>query len=377
MDNHLFSNKTGNDSPDCIVFVTHRFVVGGVENVFLNLSRYLLDKKIILITICDEYDYKLLAELPSNVTLFEKKFKNRNVTMLSLLRIWFDVSGNIDLRNATVVNFSDTLGSLMLSYLLKGKRKMSWVHCNPHMLKNSRSYRMYLWVLNRFSNVVSLCDRQKNLLLSISPSLINKVKLCTNLVNIEKIKFLQDVRLEHTSFTGNYILMVARFDLRSKDFFTLIESYSRIRPMLRDEYKLVLLGDGPDFENVLNFVRERGLEGDIILPGVDLNPYRWMKNATALIHSTRSEGFPLVLLEAMLCGLPIISSDCDTGPSDVLAGGLYGRLFPVGDVNALVNAMHSVLEDKNELFRLSQLSLQRGLALTNIAKQQIKEVFND
>lgn len=377
MYNHLFSNKARNDSPNCIVFVTHRFMVGGVESVFLNISRFLSDKKIILLTVCDEYDANLLAELPNNVTLFKKKCKSHSVSMLSLMRTWFDVSSSIDLRNATVVNFSDTLGSLILSSLLKSKRKMSWIHCNPNMLKNSRSYRLYLWVLNRFSDVVSLCDRQKNLLLSISPSLINKVKLCTNLVNVENIEVLQDVRLEHPSFAGKYILMVARFDLRSKDFLTLIESYSRLRPMLRDEYKLVLLGDGPDLETVSNFVLERGLERNIIFPGADVNPYRWMKNASALVHSTRSEGFSLVLLEAMICGLPIISSDCDAGPSDILAGGLYGRLFPVGDVNALVNVMNSVLEDKHELFRLSQLSHQRGLALTNIAKQQIKEVFND
>lgn len=377
MNKHLFSNVVESDSSDYIVFVTHRFMVGGVESVFLNLSRFLTDKKIILITVCDEYDSNLLAELPSNVILFKKKFESRNVTMLSLLRIWIDVSRTIDLKNATVVNFSDTLGSLILSYLLNGKRKMSWVHCNPNMLKNSRSYRMYLWVLNRFSDVVSLCDRQKNLLLSISPSLINKLKLCTNLVNVEKVKALQDVGLEHRSFTGNYILMVARFDLRSKDFLTLIEAYSRLTPKLRDEYKLVLLGDGPDLETVSNFVRERGLERNIILPGADVNPYRWMKNASALVHSSRSEGFPLVLLEAMICGLPIISSDCDAGPSDILAGGEYGLLFPVGDVDALVNAMRRVLEDRNELFRLSQLSLQRGLVLANIAKKQIKEMFND
>lgn len=377
MNKYFFSNVVGNKPGDYIVFVTHRFTVGGVESVFLNISRFLSDKKIILITMCDEYDSNLLAELPSNVTLFKKKVKSRNITVLSLLRIWFDVSTNIDLRNATIVNFSDTLSSLILSYLLKGKRKISWVHCNPNMLKHSRSYRMYLWVLNRFSDVVSLCDRQKKILLSISPSLINKIKLCTNLVNVEKIKTLKDIGLEDCSFIGNYILMVARFDLRSKDFFTLIEAYSRLTPMLRNKYKLVLLGDGPDFERVLNFVQIRDLERNIIFPGADVNPYRWMKNASALVHSSCSEGFSLVLLEAMLCGLPIISSDCDAGPSDILAGGVYGRLFPVGDVDALVDAMSNVLEDKNELFRFSQLSLQRGLALTNIAKLQIKEIFND
>lgn len=377
MDNHLFSNKAGSDSRDCIVFVTHRFMVGGVESVFLNISRFLSDKKIILLTVCDEYDAKLLAELPSNVTLFKKKCESRNVTILSLLRTWLDVSGTIDLKNSTVVNFSDTLGSLILSYLLKGKRKISWVHCNPHMLKNSRSYRMYLWVMNRFNDVVLLCDRQKKLLLSMSPSLSNKVKLCTNLVNVEKIKALEDVRLEHASINGNYILMVARFDLRSKDFLTLVEAYSRLTPMLRDEYKLVLLGDGPDLEMVSSFVRKLNMERDIIMPGADVNPYRWMKNASALVHSSRSEGFSLVLLEAMICGLPIISSDCDAGPSDILSDGVHGMLFPVGDVNALVNALYGVLEDKSELIRLSQLSLQRGVVLTNMAKKQIEEIFND
>ena len=362
---------------DLVVFVTHQLMVGGVENVFLNIAKSLCDKKIVLVTVRDVYDPELIAELPPNVTLFKKRRPVSNQSVFSLFRTWLDVSISIDLSNAIVVNFSDTLSSLVLSFLLNGRRKISWIHCNPNALKHSRSYRLYLFLLNKFNGVICLCEKQKNLLISLSLSLCDKVTICTNMVNVERIQSLGDAELELPFKSGGYILMVARFDSRSKDFATIIDAYARLDTSIRDVYKLVLLGDGPDFESVSRSVSKGFLKNHIFLPGSTMNPYKWMKNASLLVHSSKSEGFPLVLLEAMICGVPIISSNCDTGPSDMLADGYFGVLFPVGDVDALADSINRVLKNKGECSRLGRLSIQRGIELTKIGKQQIRAIFND
>ena len=91
-------------------------------------------------------------------------------------------------------------------------------------------------------------------------------------------------------------------------------------------------------------VKELGVEDDVSLPGFVANPYAYMACASLFVLSSRTEGLPTVLVEALFCGAPIISTDCVSGPREILRDGRYGQLVPVGDLTTLSRAIKTALD---------------------------------
>lgn len=116
------------------------------------------------------------------------------------------------------------------------------------------------------------------------------------------------------------------------------------RMLTRDtEARLVLLGDGPDRGRLEGLASELGIAEDVHFAGFEPNPYAWMARAAALVLSSRCEGFANVLVEALACGANVVSTDCPSGPREILEGGRWGRLVPVGDAAAMAEAMRGTL----------------------------------
>jgi glycosyltransferase involved in cell wall biosynthesis len=141
-----------------------------------------------------------------------------------------------------------------------------------------------------------------------------------------------------------YIIYVARYCSR-KDQETLIRAYAQAN--LTE--KLVLLGGttSPQEEDykrrIEALIGELGLSGRVLLPGFRSNPYPWIKHAALFAMSSRSEGLPLVLVESLILGTPVVSSDCPTGPDEILLGEFAPFLSPVGDAAHLAENMRRAL----------------------------------
>lgn len=128
-----------------------------------------------------------------------------------------------------------------------------------------------------------------------------------------------------------------------KNFELLIKAFARVRE--NKSTRLMILGEGPEREPLEKLVKGLGLTEDIALPGVVSNPYQYLTNADLFVLSSNYEGLPTVLVEAMACGCPVVSTDCPSGPREILDGGRYGRLAPVGDTQSLADAMLNTLDE--------------------------------
>ena len=135
-------------------------------------------------------------------------------------------------------------------------------------------------------------------------------------------------------------------DLRSKDFYTLIDAYGALPVMIQNTYPLYLIGDGPDRQKIETYINKKNLADRIFIYGKDDNPYRWMKRCELFIFSSKNEGLPTVILEAMACGALVISTDCPTGPKEILQNGKCGILVPVGNVEKMKTALLNALSIK-------------------------------
>lgn len=138
------------------------------------------------------------------------------------------------------------------------------------------------------------------------------------------------------------VLGVGRLS-KQKAFHILIEAFARLEKKI--ECRLVILGEGPERAHLENLINELGLDELVDMPGFVDNPYSWMARASVFALSSIYEGFGNVLVEALAVGTPVVSSDCPSGPAEILDGGRYGHLVPPGDPHALADAILQTLRN--------------------------------
>jgi glycosyltransferase involved in cell wall biosynthesis len=137
------------------------------------------------------------------------------------------------------------------------------------------------------------------------------------------------------------VLAVGRLT-RQKDFATLIQAFAALRRCR--SCRLVILGEGEERAALEALAVKLQVIDDVRLPGFATNPYPFFRRAAVVALSSRWEGLPTVLLEAICLHVPVVSTDCPSGPREILAGGRYGTLVPVGDTAALSGAMAAALD---------------------------------
>jgi glycosyltransferase involved in cell wall biosynthesis len=148
-----------------------------------------------------------------------------------------------------------------------------------------------------------------------------------------------------------------------KDHRTLVRAMARVREVLGPSAaRLVIIGasDGEEAAHVRALISELDLSGQIDLVGTQANPLRFVARSTVFALSSRNEGMPVSILEAMAVGVPVVSTDCPSGPAWILEGGARGLLVPVGDGKALGDALVEMLGDQALRQRLGQWGRERS-----------------
>lgn len=231
---------------------------------------------------------------------------------------------------------------------IKANKKIVWIHSSiPNLKKKRDKIERFGKRLESYDKVVAICDEMKMELKKIYPNLKEKIMRVYNPFNFERIEKLSNdtVGLTHEEIRllkDNYIIAVSRLDSVSKDFSTLLKAM-KILKQKNINKKLYIVGDGPSREEIEKEIKLLKLEKDIKLLGRKKNPYIWIKNSDFFIHSSKFEGFGLVLVEAGSLGKLVISSDCKVGPSEILEYGKSGILFEVGNEKKLANILEEII----------------------------------
>lgn len=173
----------------------------------------------------------------------------------------------------------------------------------------------------------------------------DRVQTIYNPFDLPRIKIKASERVPHPWLDAGQppvVLAIGRLTPQ-KDFPTLIRAFAQLR---KTHYaRLLILGEGELRPVLQGMISEHGLTAeDVELPGFVDNTLAWLARSSVFVLSSIWEGLPGVLIEALACGTPVVSTNCPSGPNEILQGGRWGRLVPVGNVNALALAVAKTLD---------------------------------
>ena len=209
-------------------------------------------------------------------------------------------------------------------------------------------------------SIVAVSGGVKKDLVSVFSLDPNHIRVIYNGMDLERIERLasEEISVDLSAFS-HVILGVGRLSIE-KGFDSLIRSFSQIKKLPRfSRACLIILGSGPLEVSLRNLAKSEGVFDAVIFLGYVENPYRYMRIADVFVLSSTTEGLPNVLVQALVCGCKVVSTDCPSGPREILSGGRFGNLVfdnrPEFLVEGMINAIDSPRQNvpKSHLLKFS------------------------
>jgi len=355
-----------------ILFIIDSLAAGGAERVVLSLSRTLVgmshDVTIITVHDCVEYHVDFPVQLWS--LGFKKKCGD-----LSYLPYAHKLSKWIAQNEALSGYFDLIVSNLQISHRLVTTGNVPETHLcihstlSPGYLANRTGIRRWIKqqkLKRMFRNrpVIVIAQGMRDDLLNVVGAHPSVTLVIYNAVDFYGISRFAE---EKNPFEGNeYVICPARFaGVKRHD--RLLEAYQRSGISQR----LLLLGTGEMEQRVRQMVYDKGLSERVIFAGFHQNPYPIMKDAAATILASDYEGLPTVLIESLALGTPVVSTDCPSGPREIMLGDLARFLAPVNDVDALAEKIKmAVQEGSTGSINIADARLER-FEPVNVANQYL------
>ena len=210
-------------------------------------------------------------------------------------------------------------------------------------IKHKIIRKLAVWSYKYADDVISLTKNGAKDICKVFNLPSQKVTTIHNPAFRSDIRRLQKTLPIELESSQNYITAVGRLS-SEKDFSTLLRAFALIRES-RSGTKLVILGEGNQRDYLETMARSLSIWEEVYMPGFVDNPFGYMSVADVFVLSSRWEGFGNVLVEAMACGTPVVSTDCPSGPTEILKDERWGYLVPVGDHEALAHAILNTLDN--------------------------------
>lgn len=346
-----------------IAFFLPTLAGGGAERVALNLLKGMLERDVSLDLVVADIDGPYLDQVPKEVRLINLGTGRVTKAIPALAKYLKETKpvGLVSHMNHTNV------AAILARELARSKTKLVVVEHSTLSVATSDLRRSQLlpaamkWLYPRASTIVGVSQGVSTDLereLGFQPG---TVKTVYNPVIDPDLIAKAKIPLDYPWFQpGNppVFLAVGRLTL-PKDFSNLIKAFSKLRK--QKDARLIILGEGELRGELEAEIDSLGIGADVSLPGFVQNPYAYMYNSSVFVLSSRWEGLPTVLIEAMACGCAVVATDCPSGPEEILAGGKYGMLVPIENADALAAAMIKTLDSPVD----QSISIDRGMYFSN------------
>ncbi len=316
---------------------------GGAERVFANLANEFSNRNFKVDLILAQREGPYLKYISRNVNIVDLQSSRILKSFFPLIIYLKRKKPDVLISTLTHVNIV-SIGAKIIS---KSSAKLLIRQAINYKIPSNKVRLMLEKTLfKRADHIIAISQGVKRSLLEELKIPEQKIKVIYNPIYSSSIIEKSKTKIEHPFIYGqNKIILAAGRLTGQKDFPTLLRAFNRIKT---DSIRLIILGEGKCRVELENLVRELELEDYVSLPGFVDNPYAYMAKADVFVLSSKKEGFANVLVEAMACGTTIVSTNCPSGPSEILDGGRYGKLVPVGNIEKLAEAISEALSNPSE-----------------------------
>ncbi|WP_166967632.1 glycosyltransferase [Yeosuana marina] len=352
-----------------IALVGFRLSTGGSEKVIANLSNFFHKKgiEVHIIIFHDEVGYE------HSGTVFNLgKLKSEANTIFNKLKRFYYLNKYIKKHQFDfIIDFRfriNLIQELLISKCIYKGKTIYTVHSSKIDVYMPKQVFLTKLIYGKCYKIIAINDRMKNLI-EERHQLNNVIKIC-NPLDVERIKTM---KLEEIDLDFEFVLGAGQFSTNEKQFDKLIYAYSKsILPKKR--IALVVLGEGVKKGELINKAQSYGVGPLVHFLGFKENPYKYFSKAKFFIMSSLYEGLPMVLIESLSCGTPVVAFDCPTGPKEVIQHKINGLLIEDQNIDELVKGINIMVTDQ-ELYHICKVNSERSVekfSLKVIGKQWLE-----
>ena len=337
-------NKNRMDTSRKIALFLPSIGYGGAERVTVNLGGGIaargFDVDLVFVT---SDDPPMLTDIPAEVNLVDLEAGRVAASLPGLIRY---LRRERPLALLSALEHTNVIALLAARLARVDTRIVVSVHTTvSRAIEDSTLFRsrLFPWLIRWFypwaSKVVAVSEAARSDLLAVAGLQPDSIQVINNPVVTPRLFERAKAPLDHPWFAAGeppVILGVGRL-VTAKNFPLLLRAFALVRK--EQPARLLILGDGEQRQVLESLADELGLAPHVAMPGFVDNPYPYMARAGAFVLSSSFEGLPTVLIEALALGIPVVSTDCPSGPSEILQQGRWGTLVPVDDERALAEGI--------------------------------------
>jgi glycosyltransferase involved in cell wall biosynthesis len=336
------------DSKTRITIVILRAKGGGIERLMIRLARWLSDRIDVQIVVLKE-GKPFTPSIPNHIATINLAKSRILKSIYPLYKHLNCYKPDYVLATQIDIGFASLIASELSNYNIPVFANLT---TNLHMSSlRDPSVRKYVLGLlidffgESFDQIVPVSKGAAKGLRSVVGRDLNNV---TPIHNPAVGHDIYDGAAENASIPWfesnecNTLIAVGRLEA-VKDYPTMVEAFKKVSE--KRDVRLLILGEGSERDNINELISKYGLEEKIKMPGYVDNPYKYISRSDLLVHSSTYEGLPTVLPEALALGTPVVSTDCDYGPREILKSGEIGPLVPVGNPDRLAKSIISTLDN--------------------------------
>lgn len=395
-----------------ILIVANNLSQGGIQTSLINLLKEISkDKKYEIELFLFSGENDKINEIPKSVKIIEGNYLLRltgvsfseivrkkniiniivRIILMLLVRVlkpkrYFDLLFKFN-KNSTCYDYAVSyFNDIPNTYFNKGatyyvlkwvntKKKVGWVHTDIRQANFDIEY--YKNEYKKFDYIINVSKHCKKVYDELIPEQKDKTFVIYNFFSIEDIKTKSIKQQSIIQKSENYknFITVARIDNVSKRIDRIVDIVNILSKKNMKNFKWYIIGDGPDYKIIKKKVKQNNLEKYIILLGSKKNPYSYIKNSDAFILTSDFEGFPMVVGESLVLGIPIISTNYNS-VREQIKNGYNGIIVEKRDSESFSRVLEGILRNNDIITNLKE-NIQKEPLTNIIAKKQFDEIFGE
>jgi glycosyltransferase involved in cell wall biosynthesis len=335
-----------NKNKERLAFFLPGLYDGGAERIMLNLAEGIAARGYLIDLVLARAEGPYMDGVPGSIRLVDLKAQrvlSSGPALVRYLRREKPTSMLSVLYANIVALWARRLAGIPHRVILAEHNTLSYVASGEGDLRWQLYPRLARWFYPWADGIIAVSNGVADDLAQLIKIPRDHIRVIYNPVVTPELLKNSTALLEHPWFRSGLppvVLAVGRLTTQ-KGFDVLIQAFAQVRKT--QSARLLILGEGEERPALEAMINKFGLEEDVRMPGYVPNPYPYMTHSALFVLSSRWEGLPTVIIEAMSLGMPIIATDCPSGPREILMDGKYGQLVPVDNPFTLAAAIETAL----------------------------------